>query len=62
MRKAPRDVDPVDEVRAIRDALAKQCDYDVEKLARLIQADEVKSGVRLVSRPAKRIEGTKRAS
>ncbi len=62
MRKAPREVDPVDEVRAIRDVLAKQCDYDVEKLAGLIKADELKSGVRLVSRPAKRIEGTKRVS
>ena len=61
MRKSPREIDPVEEVRAIRDALAKRCDYDVEKLARLIRSDEAKSTVPLVSHPAKRIERTKRA-
>ena len=62
MRKPTQDVDPIDEVRAVRDALAKQCDYDVEKLARLIKADEAKSEYTLVSRSAKRIGGARKAS
>lgn len=61
MRRPPQEADPVEELRAVRDALAKQCDYDVEKLARLIKADEAKSRTPLVSRPAKRINGSRKA-
>ena len=62
MRKPPAEVDPVDEVHAVRDALSKQCDYDVGKLARLIKADEVRSGASLVSRPPRRIRNHRTAS
>ena len=62
MRKLPREVDPIEEVRAVRDALAKQCGYDAAKLAALISADEVKSKFPLVSRPPKRFRGARRAS
>ena len=34
----------VEEVHAVRDALAKEFDYDVEKLARAIQDDEKAKG------------------
>ena len=40
----------VDEVRAARDAIAKEFDYDIEKLASAIKAREVSdSGVYLVT-------------
>jgi hypothetical protein len=44
-----RTPDPiVDEVRAARDAIAKQCDYDIDKLAAAIKAREAESGRELV--------------
>jgi len=45
----------VNEVRAIREALAKQYDYDIEKLARALQAEEAKSGRKVVRLPPRRI-------
>ena len=62
MRKPSEEIDPVAEVHAVRDALSKQCDYDVGKLARLIKADEARSGAPLVSRPARRIRSNRKAS
>ena len=63
MRKAKPEIDPVEEVRKVRDALAKQCGYDATKLADLIRADEAKSGASMVSRPARRVgRGSRKAS
>jgi len=45
MRKS----DPiVDEVRAARDAIAKEFDYDIERIAQAIKAREVLSGREVV--------------
>jgi hypothetical protein len=38
----------VDEVRAVRDAIAKEFDYDIEKIAQAIKAREVQSGREVV--------------
>jgi len=38
----------VDEVRAARDAIAKEFDYDIDKLAQAIKAREAKSGREVV--------------
>jgi hypothetical protein len=41
--------DPIlDEVRAARDAIAKEFDYDIDKLAEAIKAREAKSGRTIV--------------
>ena len=47
----------VNEVRAIREALAKQYDYDVEKLARALQVEEAQSGRNVVRLPPRQIAG-----
>ncbi len=52
----------VDEVRAIREALAKQYDYDVEKLARALQAEEAKSERKIVHLPPRLIQPSRKAS
>jgi hypothetical protein len=50
-----RKPDPiVDEVRAARDAIAKESDYDVEKLAQAIKAREAQSGRKFVRLPPKK--------
>jgi len=56
-----RDSNPiVDEVRAARDAIAREHDYDIAKIAEAVRAREAKSGrtfVRLLPRklsPAKK--------
>jgi hypothetical protein len=55
--------DPIiDEIRAIRDAMAKDCDYDVEKLAQVLKAHEAQSGRRIVRRPPKQIVAVRKAS
>jgi hypothetical protein len=44
--------DPIiEEIRAVRDAMAKECDYDIKKLAELIKSHEVQSGREVVRRP-----------
>ena len=43
----------VDEVRAIRDAYAKQFNYDIEAICRDLKDKEAKSGRELVSLPPK---------
>ena len=52
----------VDEVRAARDAIAKQSDYDIEKLAQAIKAHEVKSGRKIVRLPPKKVTVVRKAS
>lgn len=55
--------DPVvEEVRAIRDAYAKQFNYDLGAIYRDLKEQEVKSGREVVSFPPKRIEPEKRTS
>lgn len=55
--------DPIiDEIRAIRDAIAKDCDYDMEKLAQVLKAHETQSGRKVVRRPPKRIVVVRKAS
>ena len=45
----------VDEVRAIREAIVKKCNYDIEALARLLKVHEAQSGRKVVRRPPKRV-------
>jgi hypothetical protein len=53
--------DPVvEEVRAIRDAYAKQFNYNLEAIYRDLKEQEAKSGWEVVSFPPKRIEPEKR--
>ncbi len=57
------DSDPiVDEVRAIRDAIAKEFDYDIEKLADAIKAHEAQSGRKVVRLPPRKVAIVRRAS
>lgn len=41
------------EVLAAREALAREFDYDIEKIANALKADESKSGTTLQTRPAR---------
>lgn len=51
-----RHPDPIlDEIRAIRDAMAKEADYDIEKLAQAIKAREVQSGREVVRLPPRKV-------
>ena len=52
----------VDEVRAIRDAIAKEFDYDIEKLAQAIKAHETQSGQEFVRLPPKKVTVARKAS
>lgn len=55
--------DPVvEEVRAIRDAYAKQFGYDLEAIYRDLKEQEAKSGWEAVSLPPKRIVLEERAT
>jgi hypothetical protein len=45
----------VEEVRRIRDRLAKAHDYDVHKIVRALQEEEAKSGQKVVRLPAKKL-------
>ena len=44
----------VEEVRRLRDRLAKAHDYDVHKIVRALQEEEAKSGQKAERLPAKR--------
>jgi len=46
----------VDEVRAIRDAIVKECNYDIETLAQLLKAHEAQSGRKTVRRPSRPVK------
>ena len=52
----------VDEVRAVRDAIAKECNYDVEKIAEAIKAREAQSGRRIVRLPPRKVTVVQKAS
>lgn len=45
----------VEEVRAIRDAIAKEHGYDVKAYMRALQEDEAKSGRKIVTLPPRRL-------
>jgi len=51
----------VEEVRAVRDAIAKEFAYDVERIGRAMQQRQAKSGRPVVRLPAKRIPVEKKA-
>ena len=58
-----RTKDPiVDEVRSARDAIAKEFDYDIERLAAALKEREAKSGRRVVCLQPRRIAPTKTAA
>ena len=50
----------VEEVRAIREAYAKQFDYDLEAIFRDLKEKEAESDREFISIPPKRIEPTRR--
>lgn len=50
----------VEEVRAIRDAYAKQFDYDIDAIYRDLKKQEAKSDRDFISLPPKRMEPMKR--
>lgn len=52
----------IEELRAVRDEMAKECDYDVERLAQLIKARELQSGREVVRRPPREPVETRKAS
>jgi hypothetical protein len=57
-----RDPNPiVDEVRAVRDAIAKECDYDIVKIAEAVRVREVKSGRTFVRLPPRKPVPAKKA-
>jgi len=45
----------VDEVRAVREAYARSCEYDIARICADLRARDLESGVELVSLPARRI-------
>ncbi len=58
-----RQSDPIiDEVRIARDAIAKEFDYDIEKLAAALQAREAASGRRIVRLPPREAVLIRKAS
>lgn len=52
----------VEEVRQIRDAIAREHGYDVRAIVRALQQQEVKCARQLNARPAKRIHRNRRLS
>jgi hypothetical protein len=52
----------VDEVRAAREALAKQSDDDIEKIVEAARKRQAESGRTVVTRPPRMPHSTKRAS
>jgi UDP-N-acetylmuramyl pentapeptide synthase len=52
----------VDEVRAARDAIAKECDYDIEKLSQALKAREALSGRQVVRLSPKKVTVAKKAA
>lgn len=55
--------DPIiDEIRVVRDAIAKESNYDIEALARVLKAHEVQSGRRVVRRSPKPVTVVRKAS
>lgn len=57
-----RDPNPIiDEVRAVREAIAKECDYDIAKIAEAVRTREVKSGRTFVCLPPRKPLPVKKA-
>lgn len=57
-----RDSNPiVDEVRAVRDAIAKEYDYDIAKIAKAVRAREAASDRTFVRLPPRRPSAAKKA-
>jgi hypothetical protein len=57
-----RDPNPiVDEVRAVRDAIAKEYDYDIAKIAEAVRAREATSGRAFVRLPPRKPSVAKKA-
>ena len=52
----------VDEVRAARDAIAKEFDYDLERLAQALKVREERSGRTVVRLPPRRVGTVREAS
>jgi hypothetical protein len=58
-----RSLDPiVEEVRAVREALAKEFDYDLAKIVASLKAEQATSGRVLESRPARPVGVPRKAS
>ncbi len=49
----------VEEVRAIRDAFAREHGYDLESIVTALQEERAKSGRQAISLPPKRLQKTK---
>ena len=57
-----RDANPIiDEVRAVRDAIAKDYDYDISKIAAAVRTREAASGRTVVSLPPRKPSLSKKA-
>ena len=57
-----RDPNPiVDEVRAARDAIAKECDYDIARIAAAVRAREAKSNRAFVRLPPRKSQPAPKA-
>ena len=55
------DSDPiVDEVRAVRDAIAKKHDYDISKIAEAVRTKERESGRKYVTLPPRKPVSTRK--
>jgi hypothetical protein len=52
----------VDEVRAARDAIAKEFDHDIEKLAAALKVREAESGRTIVHLPPREVTVARHAS
>ncbi|WP_437764095.1 hypothetical protein WMF27_37400 [Sorangium sp. So ce281] len=52
----------IDEVRAARDAIAKEYEYDIDELAEALKAREAKSGRKIVRLPPREVTLVRKAS
>ena len=52
----------IDEVRAVRDALARECDDDMAKIVEAARARQAQSGREVVTLPARTTNPAERAS
>ena len=63
MSKPSQHPDPiVEEVRAARDAIAKRCDYDIDRIADAVRAREEESGKPFVRREPRKAVPAPQAS
>ncbi|WP_437756971.1 hypothetical protein [Sorangium sp. So ce1389] len=52
----------IDEVRAARDAIAKEYEYDIDRLAEALNAREANSGRKVVRLPPREVTLVRKAS